>query len=69
MGNRKRYVKFQENLFSGNEIKSIFCPPFFRKWPITDLSQVGFHMSCSTGFFLPFYIRVQGRFDLGKTAR
>ena len=34
MGNRKRYAKFQENLFSGNEIKSIFCPPLFRKRPI-----------------------------------
>ena len=34
MGNRKRYAKFQENLFSSNEIKSIFCPPLFRKRPI-----------------------------------
>ena len=34
MGNGKRYAKFQENLFSGNEIKSIFCPPLFRKQPI-----------------------------------
>ena len=34
MGNAKRYAKFQENLFSGNEIKSIFCPPLFRKLPI-----------------------------------
>ena len=34
MGNGKRYAKFQANLFSGNEIKSIFCPPLFRKQPI-----------------------------------
>ena len=34
MGNRKRYAKFQENLFDYNEIKSIFCPPLFRKRPI-----------------------------------
>ena len=34
MGNRKMYAKFQENLFSGNEIKSIFCPPLFRKRPM-----------------------------------
>ena len=34
MGNIKRYAKFQENLFSGSEIKSIFCPPLFRKRPI-----------------------------------
>ena len=31
MGNGKRYAKFQENLFSGDEIKSILCPPLFRK--------------------------------------
>ena len=34
MGNRKRYAKFQENLFNNNEIKLIFCPPLFRKRPI-----------------------------------
>ena len=34
MGNREKYAKFQENLFSSNEIKSIFCLPLFRKWPI-----------------------------------
>ena len=34
MGNRKRYAKFQENLFNGNEIISTFCPPLFRKRPI-----------------------------------
>ena len=35
MGNEKG-VKFQENSFSGNEIKSIFCPPLFRKRPISE---------------------------------
>ena len=34
MGNGKRYAKFQENLLSGNEIKSSFRPPLFRKRPI-----------------------------------
>ena len=34
MGNRKMYAKFQENLFGNIEIKSIFCPPLFRKRPI-----------------------------------
>ena len=34
MANRLRYAKFQENLFSNNEIKLIFCPPLFRKQPI-----------------------------------
>ena len=37
MGNRYKYAKFQEKLFSSNENKSIFCPPLFRKQPI-DLS-------------------------------
>ena len=36
MGNRKRYAKFHENLFSSNEIISIFCPPLFRKRPVSD---------------------------------
>ena len=35
MGNRYRYAKFQVNLLSSNEIKSIFCPPLFRKRPIS----------------------------------
>ena len=49
MGNRKRYAKFQENLFGYNEIKSIFCPPLFRKRPI--------HIYCKVKcipFFQPF---------------
>ena len=29
MGNRQRYVKFQENLFSNSETKSIFLPSTF----------------------------------------
>ena len=33
MGNRPSYAKFQEELFSSNGIKSIFCLPFFRKRP------------------------------------
>ena len=35
MGNRQNCAKFQENLFRSNEIITIFCPPFFRKRPIT----------------------------------
>ena len=34
MGDGKRYAKFQENLFSGNEIKSIFMPSTFSQRPI-----------------------------------
>ena len=37
MSNIKKYAKFQENLFSSNEVKSIFCPPLFRKRPIACL--------------------------------
>ena len=40
MGNRKKYAKFQENLFSSNDIKSFFCPPLFRKRPIRDFMLV-----------------------------
>ena len=41
MGNRKRYAKFQENLFSSNKIKSIFCPPLFRKTYKVDVCYSG----------------------------
>ena len=34
MGNGLRYANFHENLFSGNETKSFFCPPLFPKRPI-----------------------------------
>ena len=36
MVNRLRYANFQEDLFSSNEIKSIFCPPLFRKRPVVE---------------------------------
>ena len=45
----KRYGKFQENLLSSNEIKSIFCPPLFRKRPI---------LQCKTKLFCFRIIRV-----------
>ena len=35
MGNRQKCAKFQENLFKSNEVISIFCPPLFRKRPMT----------------------------------
>ena len=40
MGNRQYCAKFQENLFRSNEIISIFCPPLFRKRPVTGIKEV-----------------------------
>ena len=46
MSNRSRYAKFQENVFSNNEIKSIFCPPLFCKRPkhIDRFAHVGIYL-------------------------
>ena len=37
MGHRQNCAKCQENLFRSNETISIFCPPFFRKRPISEI--------------------------------
>ena len=46
MVNRLRYANFQEDLFSSNEIKSIFCPPLFRKRPVVEDKRSRDNLEC-----------------------
>ena len=67
MGNRQNCAKFQENLFRSNEIVSIFCPPLFRKRPITiytsrKKNSLHAHLLCKVATCLIyFFLYIQGK--------